>query len=329
MVVGRHQFAFGAEYIRRTLDFQVSTQQNPEFDFNGQFSNDPLSDLLLGRNNQFIQGNLTKVDEQSHYFAVYAHDKVRLSPRLSLNAGLRWEPYFPAHDIYGRSTHFDMGGFLAGQRSTKFTNAPPGLSFPGDPGMPKGATIGHLAISLPASAWSGIPKETARTTFAVLTEFYTTAAYAIFRSFRLRAALGEHHHDRSSTRRAHQSLRGYPGGNPFPQPSPPPANATFVQAGQYVNLPLHIDTTYMQQWNFSVQQQVGDAWLFTANYLGNKSTHRWINRAINPAVFIPGNCGNQAARPPEIPIRGGSCPSQSRGRRIVRHGGPTRRRSQR
>jgi len=61
-----------------------------------------------------------------------------------------------------------------------------------------------------------------------------------------------------------------------------------VQAGQYVNLPLHIDPTYMQQWNLSVQRQAGDAWLFTANYLGNKSTHRWINTAINPAVFIPG-----------------------------------------
>src|SRR5262249_17945511 len=78
---------------------------------------------------------------------------------------------------------------------------------------------------------------------------------------------------------------GYPGGNPFPQPSPPPANATFVQAGQFVNLPLYIKPTYMQQWNLSVQRQVGDAWLFTVNYLGNKSTHRWINRAINPAVY--------------------------------------------
>ena len=86
VVAGRHQIVFGAEYIRRRLDFQVSTQQNPEFDFNGQFTNDPLSDLLLGRNNQFIQGNLTKVDELANYFALYAHDKVRLSPRLSLNA---------------------------------------------------------------------------------------------------------------------------------------------------------------------------------------------------------------------------------------------------
>src|SRR5262249_5745070 len=145
VVVGRHQLAFGAEFIRRTLDFQVSTQQNPEFDFNGQFSNDPLSDLLLGRDSQFIQGNLTKVDELARYFGLYAHDKVRLSPRLSLNLGLRWEPYFPAYDVYGRSTHFDFGAFLSGQKSAKFTNAPPGVLFPGDAGMPEGATFGHLA----------------------------------------------------------------------------------------------------------------------------------------------------------------------------------------
>src|SRR5260370_229798 len=50
----------------------------------------------------------------------------------------------------------------------------------------------------------------------------------------------------------------------------------------------------MQQWNLSLQRQVGEAWLLSGNYLGNKSTQRWINTAINPAVYIPGTCGNQA-----------------------------------
>jgi hypothetical protein len=48
----------------------------------------------------------------------------------------------------------------------------------------------------------------------------------------------------------------------------------------------------MQQWNLSIQRQVGDAWLFTANYLGNKSTHRWANTYPNYAVYIPGTCGS-------------------------------------
>ncbi len=295
VVAGRHQFAFGAEYIRRTLDFQVSTQQNPQFDFNGQFSNEPLSDLLLGRNNQFIQGNLTKVDSLAHYFAIYVHDKVRLSPRLSLNAGLRWEPYLPGYDVFGRSTHFDMGAFLAGQKSTKFTNAPPGLSFPGDPGMPQGATHGHLANFAPrvGLVWDpqGNGRTTVRSAYGIL---YDIPPLQYFDRFGFGPPWASTITILSPPGGFTDPFAGYPGGNPFPQPSPPPANAAFVQAGQYVNLPLHIDPTYMQQWNLSVQRQVGDAWLFTANYLGNKSTHRWINTAINPSVFIPGMCGNQA-----------------------------------
>ncbi len=60
----------------------------------------------------------------------------------------------------------------------------------------------------------------------------------------------------------------------------------------YYNLPFSIQPTYMQQWNLSVQRQVSE-WLFTANYLGNKSTHRWTNRATNPAIYIPGTCAGQ------------------------------------
>lgn len=294
MMLGRHQLTFGGEYIHRVLDFQVSTQQNPQFDFNGQFSNDPVADLLLGRANQFIQGNITKVDEVAHYFALYANDKIRLSSRLSLNLGLRWEPYFPAYDKYGRSTHFDMAGFLAGQRSGMFVNAPPGLSFPGDPGMPKGATNRHLANFAPRIGLVWDPAGNGRTSIrAAYGILYDIPPLQYFDRFGFGPPWASTITIVSPTGGFSDPFAGYPGGNPFPQPSPPPSDAAFVQAGQYVNLPLFIKPTYMQQWNFSIQRQFGDAWLLTANYIGNKSTHRWINKAINPAVYIPGSCGSQ------------------------------------
>jgi len=37
------------------------------------------------------------------------------------------EPYLASHDIYGRSTHFDLGRYVAGQRASVFKNAPAGL----------------------------------------------------------------------------------------------------------------------------------------------------------------------------------------------------------
>jgi Carboxypeptidase regulatory-like domain len=295
LVVGRHQISFGAEWIRRKLDFQVSTQQNPEFDFNGQFTNDPLADLLIGRDNQFIQGNLTRMNELQNYIALYAHDKIRLSPQLSVNIGLRWEPFLPVYEVQGRDTHFDMGAFLAGTKSTKFTNAPPGLFFPGDPNTPDAGTHRHLLDFAPRVGIVWDPQGNGRTTIrAAYGILYDITPMQQYDRFGFGPPWASTITIVSPPGGFANPFAGYPGGNPFPQPSPPPANATFVTAGQYVNLPLYVHPTYMQQWNLSVQRQVGESWLFTANYLGNKSSHRWISTAINPSVYLPGMCGNQA-----------------------------------
>ena len=79
--------------------------------------------------------------------------------------------------------------------------------------------------------------------------------------------------------------QGFPGGNPFPALANISPNSFFPLAGIYVNAPLDIKPTYLQQWNLSVQRQVGE-WLFAGNYLGNKSTHLWTGREANPAVQL-------------------------------------------
>jgi hypothetical protein len=57
--------------------------------------------------------------------------------RLSLNYGLRYEPFFPWEEIRGRVEQFRPSAYYAGITSKVYTNAPPGLLFPGDPGVPK------------------------------------------------------------------------------------------------------------------------------------------------------------------------------------------------
>ena len=76
----------------------------------------------------------------------------------------------------------------------------------------------------------------------------------------------------------------YTGGNPFPGLTSISANSFFPTVGVYVNTPLNMRPTYLQQWNLSVQRQVGE-WLFAGSYLGNKATHLWTAREGNPAVY--------------------------------------------
>jgi hypothetical protein len=81
---------------------------------------------------------------------------------------------------------------------------------------------------------------------------------------------------------------------PFPLPFPTSTStAFFPKAGVYVNLPLNLKPTYVQQYNLSFQQQVGSNWLFSASFMGNKTTHLWIGYEANPAVFIPGTCSGK------------------------------------
>ena len=90
--------------------------------------------------------------------------------------------------------------------------------------------------------------------------------------------------------------QGFPGGNPFPALANISPNSFFPLAGIYVNAPLDIKPTYLQQWNLSVQRQVGE-WLFAGSYLGNKSTHLWTGREANPAVFGAGATGQYQSTP--------------------------------
>lgn len=294
LIRGRHQMAFGVDVIRHTLDFQVSTQENPAYVFNAQFTKDPIADLLLGRPSSFTQGNLTKQNEIATYFALYAEDKIRITPRLSVNVGLRWEPYFPAVDTNGRDTHFELSAFLAGTRTQQFTNAPAGVFFPGDPQMPDGGapTSHHWNDLAPRVGFiwdpSGNGRLTIRSAYSIQYDIPGTAPTVWFgfgppwaSTVTLTSPAGGFT----------DPFAGQPGGNPFPQPSPPTKDARFITGGQYTNMPFAVKPTYVQQWNFSVQRQFSDSWLVTGNYLGNKATHRWNSQSINSAVFIPGTCG--------------------------------------
>ncbi len=295
LIRGRHQFAFGGEWIRRNLDYQTSTQQNPQFVFSGQVTGYALTDLLLGAPSTFIQGNLTRLNMVQNYFGIYGSDKIRLNSRVSVNLGLRWEPYLPEYDTQGRATHFDPAAFAAGTKSSVYQNAAPGFTFPGDPGFPKGGTNSHLANFAPRTGvvWDlrGDGRTVVRSAYGIL---YDLPPMQYFDRFGFGPPWASAITLNNPAGGFANPYLGYPGGNPFPQPVPPPANAVFASGGQYVNLPLNIRPTYFQQWNFTMQQQIGASWLVSVNYLGNKGSHLWLTTQMDPAIYIPGQCGKAA-----------------------------------
>src|SRR5450432_321850 len=131
VIRGRNQMAFGFNLVRVQNNTISGFQENGNFTFNGSRTGVALGDFMLGVPNDFTQTNATPDDLRSWIMSVYAQDTWKLSSRLTLNFGLRWEPTFADPDKYMRGSSFSLAGFYAGQTSKVYPNAPPGLLFPG------------------------------------------------------------------------------------------------------------------------------------------------------------------------------------------------------
>jgi hypothetical protein len=295
---GRHQISFGGLYERAQLNEDFATLSTGNYSFDGSFTGLGLADFLLGRVSGFSQGSPQIWNARDNMLGLYAQDNFHAGKRLTLMAGIRWSPYFVPYDIYGRSSYFDEGDFAAGLHSTKFQNAPPGVFFPGDtiPGhgaFPRAGTHHRLWDFAPriGIAWdpSGSGIWSVRASYGI---FYGDPEMAYFETYSYIAPYGNQISLTSPTGGLSDPYAGIPGGDPFPLPFPPPSNVPFVAAGEFYTLPLHIHPPNTQQWNLSIQRQVGADLLLTASYIGNKSTHRWVGIPLDPAVYIPGMCGN-------------------------------------
>ena len=138
LVRGRHQLGFGANVAYWRVEMWAYSRGNGQFTFSGQNTGLGLADFLLGRPSAFVQGSKVGVAFNQWYQGVYAQDAWRATDRITVNAGLRWEPYSGQQFIEGSVAHFSLDAFQQGVKSTVFVNAPAGFIYSGDPGLPAG-----------------------------------------------------------------------------------------------------------------------------------------------------------------------------------------------
>jgi hypothetical protein len=104
-----------------------------------------MADFMLGLPAVFSQGGSQIVAEKQNYVGAYVQDVWRMSSHLTVNYGLRWEPFFAAKDQNNFNMAFVRELFDQGVRSTVYPKAPVGLVFPGDPNFPDRATTNNPA----------------------------------------------------------------------------------------------------------------------------------------------------------------------------------------
>ena len=302
---GKHHLAFGVNFIHNHMNLQGTNNANGQFSFNGSFTGDALADFMIGDLYSLYQGNNTGSTFAKNAFAFYAQDSYQMTSRFTVNAGVRWESDLPEIETAGRGGSFSMPAFMAGTTSTIFKTAPPGLLFAGDPGIPSGYINNHWDHFEPrfGIAWDprGKGRESIRASYTL--GFSQPIVYMEDR-FENNAPYGDAITINPPAGSLSDPYNGYPGGNPFPQPYPPPkATAFFPTAASYFVFPVNMKPSYTQTWNLTVEKQLGDKWEVTAAYLGNHVVHIPSGNELNPAVYIPGNwsgpesCGSLTVSP--------------------------------
>jgi hypothetical protein len=288
---GSHQFGVGVDYIHNKYESTSQLQAGGNTTFTGQATGLGLADFLVGRAAGFTAGTPTGVHVANHYVGVYAQDSWRMSSKLTVNAGLRWDPYFPVYGYDSRLTRFDLDRFNRGLHSTVFPNAPAGLVFPGDDGMP-GKSLAHNQL------WhfgprvgmvfdpTGAGEQTLRASYGRL---YDLPHLQQFSGQAQMAPWGNSTTITNMPEGWDNPWVAVPGGDPIPAAlNGPNKSSVFPLFSNYASWPLDLPPLSVDQWNVSYQRQIAANWMVAANYLGNFIDHVWYSTQVNPAIYGPG-----------------------------------------
>ncbi|MEX2262942.1 MAG: TonB-dependent receptor [Bryobacteraceae bacterium] len=287
-ILGNHTLKFGFEFL--DLGFFQAFLGPPGFSFNGQRTGgglatrgDPLADFLLGAYQQLpITNGVRNNDGAARFYAGFVQDDWKVSPRLTLNLGLRYELSTPWSDKYDRLNTVVPDPSV---RSGEFPNAPVGMLFPGD--LPRGIYATDRNNFAPRAGFSwdvfGDGKTAVRGAYGIFFDTFNTDTIA-----------QENPPFVGGRRTFRDGLLSNPFGS-VGEAAPPafidPAAFTFVfplnglWSGQGED---SLRTTYVQSWNFTIQRQFLRDYAFSASYIGKSSTKLIAYRPFNAAPYIPG-----------------------------------------
>ena len=293
-IKGKHSMQFGFSIEKSRLDAVNNNGADGTFSFTSDTTNLALASYLLGYLRTFTQQAGQPFNLRDTFSGVYALDSFRASKRLTLTLGIRWEPGIPWDEIKGRMNYFNPANYYAGVHSTVFSNAPTGLLFRGDAGVP-----GRIGLTpdyhdfMPRFGFAydlfGDGKTSVRGGAGTFYDTRTPGDFAFTQvgnvvpfvpQFSITQPQGPFSNP----------LLGYQ--NPFPAPGVPAPNAVFQN-------PVVVDTVDTSQtrqktavvynWNVSIEHQFSSGWLARIGYVGTHASHIRELAQLNPAVSIPGS----------------------------------------
>jgi len=284
-----HTFRFGADVMAPLkLDYLDIPNTRGRVSFDGSYTQfagglagtgAPLADFLVGTARNAALSNLLVVNQRRHMYAFFAQDDWKISPRLTLNVGLRYDFGSPAYEENNQLANFAPAAALAART---LAEAFASLRLAGD-----GSLVDRTLV------------RPDRTNFAPRLGF----AYSLTDDTVLRGGYGLYYNliDRIGSE-DQLSLN-------------PPFLVNFNFTSDTINPALNLgtgfasntldssrvdlqriqlraanaeaSTPYIQQWSLSLQRELWRDWLAEVSYVGTKGTHLMTLRDLNQPLPGP------------------------------------------
>ncbi len=283
-IIGSHAFKFGGEFEAMTLNSTLNNTSSGFFTFTQNFTaSSPLNPVGGSGLASFLlgfpaSGSASETYEPSgamHYPALFAQDDWKVTHKLTLNLGLRWEVEEPFTERYNRLSYFDPS-VISPLTQQAGLNYPGSIELVDSPTRSSRTNVNpnyHQFSPRTGFAYQLAPKTVIRAGYGIfwLPNEVAQGSFPSFNPINNFSTPFTASIDGNLTPSGHLS-------NPFPQGigQPTGRNASFQQAffGQSFSefLPTN-PSSYAQQWNFNIQQQLGSGVLFDLAYVGSKGTH--------------------------------------------------------
>jgi Carboxypeptidase regulatory-like domain/TonB-dependent Receptor Plug Domain len=289
---GHHALSLGGEFMRYAYSYYTPGVLSGKYSFTGMFTAVPgqsgigLADLELGLPaTTSINTTDTIFHENLNYFAAYFEDDYRLSTKLTINLGLRWEfdgPYSEEHN--------NMYTFTPNIIDPT-TQKQGGIQFAGFNGAPHSLIPNIYTGILPRIGFD----------YRAMRNTVVRGGYGIYQlpsigfgttGLTSASTVNATFQSPDGTTPAYQLSQGVPPYSPNVAPNGEPLIPTSLTkpTSSVVQLPLHPVLPYLQEWQFGIQQDLGHEWIAEIDYEGNHGVHQPVSLPINQIVPTPGCC---------------------------------------
>ncbi len=303
-LLNKHTLSFGGNFERTRIDADDYSFTPGDNTFNGARTQKPgsatypagysasgnsFADFYTGYESTFYQDNGRKFYLREIRPSVFLQDDWKISNKLTLNLGLRWDPWIPPIDLNGTLVGFNLAN--PNFQSTVAPGAPKGLMFNGDPGMKSTVYNANYKNFAPRVGFAYNVLGTGRTV--------VRGAYGIFYGFPegllyQRTDLMQPvdlYLNITNPPQWDNIYANYAGGNPFPRGHIDPSkfsSYTFLTpvSGGALNPAAKGEST--QDYNLTVEQELGHNFALSVAYVGDHAEHIMGSRQFNPTNAVTG-----------------------------------------